>query len=290
METTTKTPVFPNDLSFFFQVSAVESLIPDLTREAEPQRQPHYQIIWITGGSGTFEIDLETFCIETNTIYTMPPGRYHQFKPAESLEGYVLSFNMDFLNLAIEGPGRHFFKEVDTDLKRVCSYLCNAEEANLQQVLADIRREFDTHSGLRLEILSGLLRIFLLYMKRQAVICYREDSECHDIRLFKRFYSQLDNHFRWMKKVTDYATALFVTPGHLNNVIKKVTGHSAKYHIGQRTIQEAKRMIIYDEADMKTVAHILGFDDLAHFSKYFKKVAGMTFSQFKKMKSTRRGS
>lgn len=290
METTTKTPAFPNDLSFFFRVSTVESVIPDLTGEAEPQRQPHYQVIWISRGSGTFEIDLETFCIESNTIYTIPPGRYHQFKPAELLAGYVLSFNTDFLNLAIEGPGRHFFKEVDSDLKRVSSYFCNPGDANLQQVLADIRREFDTQSHLRLEILSGLLRMFLLYMKRQAVICYREDNECHDIRLFKRFYLQLDSQYRWMKRVTDYATALCVTPGHLNNVIKRVTGHSTKYHIGQRTIQEAKRMIIYDEVNMKTVAHILGFDDLAHFSKYFKNVTGMTFSQFKKMKSTRRGA
>jgi AraC family transcriptional activator of pobA len=206
------------------------------------------------------------------------------------LAGYVLSFNMDFLHLAIEGPGVHFFKEIDADLKRVGSYHCNPADEHLQHVLADIKREFDSHSDLRLEILSGLLRMFLLYMKRQAVICYREENECLDIRLYKRFYLQLDDQFRWMKRVSGYATALCVTPGYLNSVIKRVTGHSAKYHIRQRTIREAKRMVVYDEADMKIVAHFLGFDDLAHFSKYFKKEAGMTFSQFKKMKSTRRGA
>jgi AraC family transcriptional activator of pobA len=290
METTIKTPVFPNDVSFFFNISTVESLIARRAREKEALREPHYQIICITRGSGTVEIDLERLSIEANTIYTIPPGRFYQFDPAEPLAGYVLSFNVDFLYLAIEGPGRPFFKEIDTELKRVGRYSWDPRDPNLQNVLADIRREFDAHLILRLEILTGLLKIFLIYMKRQAVICYREDGECEDTRIFNRFYSQLDDQFIRMRKVADYARALYVTPGHLNNVIKRVTGHSASYHIRQRTIQEAKRMIIYNEANLKTVAHSLGFDDMAHFSKYFKNAIGMTFSEFRKTRSTRHGA
>lgn len=290
METTIKTPVFSNDVSFFFNISTVESLIANRVGEKEALRESHYQLIWITRGSGTFEIDLERLRIEANTLYTIPPGRFHQFHAAEPPAGYVLSFNIDFLYLAIDGPGRHFFKEVDAELKRVGSYSWDPGDANLQHVLAEIVREFDAHLTLRFELLSGLFRIFLIYMKRQAVTCYREDGECEDTRLFNRFYSQLDNQFRRMKKVTEYATALCVTPGHLNSVIKEVTGHSVSYHIRQRTIQEAKRMIIYNEANLKTVAHNLGFDDMAHFSKYFKNATGMTFSEFKKIKSTRRGA
>ena len=290
METTIKTPVFPSDVGLFFNISTVESLITNRSREKEALREPYYQLIWITRGAGTFEIDLERLRIEANTIYTIPPGRFHQFHAAESPAGYVLSFNMDFLYLAIDGPGRQFFKEVDAELKRVGSYSCDPGDASLRNVLADIIREFDARLALRLEILSGLLRIFLIYMKRQAVVCYREDGECEDTRLFNRFYSQLDNQFRRMKKVTEYATDLCVTPGHLNSVIKEVSGHTVRYHIRQRTIQEAKRMIVYNEANLKTVAHSLGFDDVAHFSKYFKSATGMTFSQFRKIRSTRRGA
>ena len=287
METTIKTPVFPNDVSFFFQISTVESLPPNRGQVNEACRQPHYQIVWIARGSGTFEIDLERHRIEANTIYTIPPGRFYQFLPAEPPAGYVLSFNMDFLYLAIGGPGRHFFKEIDTELKRVNSYSWDPGEPYLQDVLADMLREFNGHLALRLELLSGLLRIFLIYIKRQAVVCYREDAECEDTRLFNRFYSQLDNQFRRRIKVAEYARELCVTPGHLNSVINKVTGHSVRYHIAQRTVQEAKRMIIYNEANLKTVAHTLGFEDVAHFSKYFKNATGMTFSEFRNIKSTR---
>jgi AraC-like DNA-binding protein len=33
---------------------------------------------------------------------------------------------------------------------------------------------------------------------------------------------------------------------------------------------------------MKQTAYLLGFDDLAHFSKYFKTGAGISFSDFRK--------
>jgi AraC family transcriptional regulator, transcriptional activator of pobA len=79
-----------------------------------------------------------------------------------------------------------------------------------------------------------------------------------------------------------YANELFVSPNYLTDVVKKVTGHSASYHIQQRTVQEAKRLIMYDEVTMKMVASSLGFEDLSHFSKYFKKAAGMNFTDFRK--------
>lgn len=276
--------------TFFFNVSTVESLTRNATSITEALRQPHYQMIWITQGSGEFEIDTEILPVEANTIYSIPPGRRHRFLPVAEVSGYVLSFNIDFLHLAIEGPGGPFFREIKSEMKRVTSYFWDSAEPSLQNVITDMRREFNSHLMLRIEILSGLLKIFLIYMKRQAIVCDRENAEWEDTRLFNLFYSQLDSHFKSKKKVAEYASELAVSPGHLNNVIKKVTGHPASYHIRQRTIQEAKRMVFYDDANMKTVALTLGFDDQAHFSKYFKSAAGMTFSQFRKIRTARYGA
>jgi AraC family transcriptional activator of pobA len=73
-----------------------------------------------------------------------------------------------------------------------------------------------------------------------------------------------------------------VTPNYLTEVVKKVTGNSASYHIQQRMVQEAKRLAMYSDANMKDIAYTLGFDDLSHFSKFFKNAAGMNFTEFKK--------
>jgi AraC family transcriptional activator of pobA len=267
---------------YFFQISTLDSLHPDSDRRNVPNSRPYNQIVCISQGSGHFRIDLEKYPIEDETIYTIPAGRVYQMLPAGCTSGWVLSFNLDFLCLAIEGPAQPLFKEIDTDLKVVHMYSLNREDRAVQNMLVEISREFKASLMLRLEILSGLFKVFLMCMKRQSTSVRREEAKYSRTRLFNSFYAKLDNQFRTMKQVADYANELFVSPNYLTDVVKKVSGHSASYHIQQRTVQEAKRLIMYDDASMKVVAYALGFEDLSHFSKYFKKAAGMNFSDFRK--------
>ena len=282
MQTTEKQPVFPDDVNYSFEISTVEWVNFNRGQATEPVRQPHYQIIWVTKGHGYFSIDLEKYRIKDNAIYTIPPGRFHQMMPDGRISGYVISFNIDFLYLARGGSGRPLFEEITSDLNQVNMLFPKPGDRALQNVLTDISREFNAHLILRLEILSGLFKMFLLYMHRNSTAVVQQGVSCRSMRLFNSFYAKLDNHFRTRKQVTDYANELFVSPGYLTDVVKRVTGHSASYHIRQRTVQEAKRMLMYNDVNMKMVAYTLGFEDLSHFSKYFKNATGMRFTEFKK--------
>jgi AraC family transcriptional activator of pobA len=282
MQKTSEQSVFPNDAGYFFEISALASLNINKGSMHDPVRVPHSRIIWITRGAGYFCIDLEKFQMMDNTIYTIPPGRFHQFRPTDVIGGYVLSFNSDFLNLAIEGSGRPFFKEIGADLCRVNMVSLQSDHLELQKLIDDIAREFETYLTLRLEILSGLFKIFLMYMKRLAVSIRPEEAYSRKMSLFNRFYAKLDKEFKTMRQVAEYANELSVTPSYLTDVVKKVSGYSASYHIQQRMVQEAKRLAIYSDGNMKMVAYSLGFDDLSHFSKFFKNFAGLSFSEYKK--------
>jgi AraC family transcriptional activator of pobA len=277
-----KQSAFPNDASYFFEISALESLNINKGSLQDPVRRPHSQIIWITRGIGYLTIDLEKFQMMDNTIYTIPSGRFHQFRPKDGMAGHVLSFNPDFLHLAIEGSGRPFFKEIGTDLSRVNMVELRSGYPVLQGLLTDIIREFEAHLMLRLEILSGLFKIFLLYIKRMATSIRQEDASSYKMRLFNKFYAKLEKEFKTMKQVAEYASELSVSPSYLTDVVKKVSGYSASYHIQQRMIQEAKRLAMYSDGSMKMVAYSLGFDDLSHFSKFFKNFAGISFTEYKK--------
>jgi AraC-like DNA-binding protein len=124
-------------------------------------------------------------------------------------------------------------------------------------------------------------------MKRLSTTIRHEETSSNKMRLFNSFLAKLDKQFKTMKQVAEYANELSVTPSYLTDVVKKVTGFSASYHIQQRMVQEAKRLAMYSDANMKMVAYSLGFDDLSHFSKFFKHAAGINFSEFKKRTFTR---
>ena len=84
------------------------------------------------------------------------------------------------------------------------------------------------------------------------------------------------------KMVCDYANELNVSPNYLNRTVKKVSGNTASHHIQQQIILEAKRHAMYSGISMKEIAYQLGFDNIAHFSKFFKSKSGMNFTNFKK--------
>jgi AraC family transcriptional activator of pobA len=84
------------------------------------------------------------------------------------------------------------------------------------------------------------------------------------------------------KMVSAYARDLHVTANYLNETVKKASGSPASYHIQQRIILEAKRKARHVRTSMKEIAYGLGFADLAHFSKYFKRASGINFTDFKK--------
>ena len=83
------------------------------------------------------------------------------------------------------------------------------------------------------------------------------------------------------KSVTAYADQLCVTPNHLSVSIKRETGRPASDHIRQRIMQEAQRLVAAHDAPLKEIAYQLGFEDVAHFSKLFKRCHGVSFSSFK---------
>ena len=50
--------------------------------------------------------------------------------------------------------------------------------------------------------------------------------------------------------------------------------------VQERTLLEAKRLLIHNEASISEIALQLGFDDPAYFSRFFKKCAGQSPKEF----------
>jgi AraC family transcriptional activator of pobA len=131
-----------------------------------------------------------------------------------------------------------------------------------------------------MQIVDGFLGILLLHLMRQSNT-FMHNTGSGNV-LVRKFNVLVEEKFRTIKKVSDYAALLFVTPNYLNNIIKQATGNCAGFHIRQRVVWKAIRRAKLTGASMKEVALELGFDDNAHFSKFFKKAAGNNFSEIRK--------
>lgn len=102
----------------------------------------------------------------------------------------------------------------------------------------------------------------------------------------KAFKEVLERNFVTAKRPMEYARQLNISSPYLNECVKNATGYSVSYHIQQRVILEAKRLLYHSDISVKEIATELGYDDYPYFSRLFTKVTGMTALAFRNKTST----
>jgi AraC family transcriptional activator of pobA len=159
-----------------------------------------------------------------------------------------------------------------------------AHHADMFRQLQQLQHEFASPgTGLLHEsLLRVLLKGFLIYCLRVRQQQHVEASKPEPPSLYTRFRNLLEGQYTAAKSVREYAQQLNVTPNHLSETIKKETGLPARDHIGRRIALEAQRLAYFSHLSLKEIAFRLGFKDVAHFSKFFKRCNGVSFMEFKK--------
>ena len=75
---------------------------------------------------------------------------------------------------------------------------------------------------------------------------------------------------------------------YLANLFAEVKGTTIEHFIIIHKIEKVKELIIYDELTLTEIAGLMQYSSVAHLSKQFKKITGLTPSHFKQLKNKRR--
>lgn len=92
------------------------------------------------------------------------------------------------------------------------------------------------------------------------------------------------NHQNPVKLSVQLSEALHYDYNYLSNLFSSIEGMTIEhYHILQR-IEKAKEWLAYDEYSLSQIADKLGYSSVAYLSGQFKKVTGLTPTQFKELR------
>jgi transcriptional regulator GlxA family with amidase domain len=67
---------------------------------------------------------------------------------------------------------------------------------------------------------------------------------------------------------------------HFARMFRIATGHSPMEYLMRQRIERSKAMLLSDAPSISNVAAVLGFCDQSHFSKTFRRIEGMSPSEF----------
>ncbi|UOU97826.1 AraC family transcriptional regulator [Chryseobacterium daecheongense] len=248
-----------------------------LSEEAEySHRHDYHFFILQEKGTSYFEIDFEKHQIKKPSIIYIAPNQVHRALKAEGIEFCLLAINNE--NLHPE------YLELLQEISPAKPLPLDSEHFSLisQTFLLCINLFEDRESKLYLSSLKDscntLISLFLsqyLEKSKQADALSRFDL------ITKAFKLALENNFIKAKRPADYAQKLNISVPYLNECVKNITGFPVSYHIQQRVILEAKRLLYHSNKSVKEIAAELGYEDYAYFSRLFNKTTGMTALTFR---------
>ena len=242
-----------------------------------------YKFLWVQGGSLTVEVDHIPMKLEKDEIITLTPLHHLDIKEVEG-EYLAFVFNSNFYCIyghddEVSCNGFLFYGS-----SRVMRLKLSEEQSsNLRDIVRIFRQESAVNDNLREEMLRIVLKRFIITCTRIARTRFgvgRENEQTFDV--IRRFYVLVDSNFREKKQVRDYADMLCRSPKTLSNLFATCGLPSPLRVIHERTEAEAKRLLLYTRKSAKEIGSILGFEDVAAFSRFFKKMTGGSVSDYRK--------
>lgn len=149
----------------------------------------------------------------------------------------------------------------------------------LYEVFEDEFATPDKIQGDMLQMLLKRLIIICTRLAKEQLIVKKLDNEQIDV--VRKFNVLVDTHYKTKRKVSDYAELLFKSPKTLSNLFALYNQKSPQQIILERLALEAKRLIRFTNKQNQEIAYELGFNDPAHFSRFFKKMTNHSPTKYR---------
>lgn len=81
--------------------------------------------------------------------------------------------------------------------------------------------------------------------------------------------------------LTDVAEHTYVSQWHLSKLLNRHTGQSFSELLNTIRIDEAKKLLVDPSLRIGDIAELVGFLDMAHFSRVFKKITGISANEYR---------
>jgi AraC family transcriptional activator of pobA len=241
-------------------------------------RHDYYEILLFDKSGGTHEIDFISYPVKKHSLHFLSPGQVHLLRRNKDVTGHVLAFKEEAL-LSVPFIGQELM--LPSSAISPVVELKKRQKENIYDSLRKVIEEYNKESEYKKFSLCASLILFLVEMISSFESRIQEHPEKSGTsgrqnKLYHNFRRLVDSGFIDNHSVSDYANKLHVTPGHLNDTVKRESGKSASEIIHERMILESKRLLYHSDLSIKEIATKLNYEDPAYFNRFFKKHEGVT--------------
>ncbi|GAO42911.1 helix-turn-helix domain-containing protein [Flavihumibacter petaseus] len=241
-------------------------------------RRAYYKISLIRGKNRAEYADKVIEIDRNALLFATPKVPYHWLPQKGPQSGSFCVFTEDFLvksksgvepdELPIFQPGGlPVFQISDSEAKAVSA------------IFRKMQEEINSAYTFKYDLIRNYVMELIHYGQKLQPIAASAAAVNASSRVTALFIELLERQFPIespiqsleLRTAKDYADRLAVHVNHLNKVLKETTGKTTTSIISNRVLQEAKILLRQTDWSVSEIAYSLGFEEVAHFSNFFKK-------------------
>lgn len=251
-------------------------------------RRAYYKISLIRGKNRAEYAD-KTIDIEKNALlFATPKIPYHYVPQDTEQSGNFCVFTSEFLTKDKSGIVLDELPIFKSDGYPIFE-LSDEDAIEIELIFKKIHKEINSDYVYKYDLIRNYVAELIHFGQKLQPITALYSKHNSATRVSSLFVELLERQFPIesprqrleLKSAKDFATRLSVHVNHLNKVLKVNTGKTTTELISDRLIHEAKILLKETDWNISEIAYSLGFEELAHFSNFFKKQTTLTPMSFR---------
>lgn len=250
-----------------------------LFRIGQPYRTKESRIIRVLRGTAKISINLVEYEIKEQMFAVTPPNSL--------IELLELSDDYDFQVIVLEDGFLPAVQSSDlTDLYGqygIHVQLTDEEWEHSGIFFSLLWKSMQSNPFRREEVqhlaLALLYNIRYIHDREQTHVSSRPSRQ---EEIFHRFIALVNEHSKRERLISFYADKLCLTAHYLSTLIREASGQTVMQWINQAVILEAKVLLKHSDLLVFQISDELNFPNPSFFSKFFKRMTGMTPAEYQK--------
>lgn len=240
-------------------------------------------LIYVLSGSCTYNINNVFYQVKEGDLIICNSGVSHGKILAEGEE--VIEFHIGINNVFVKGlPKDHLISETSSPVIDFAKY-----PQQFRECCNDILREQDNYEpGYELMMKSLVIKLLTIILKETY---FSEGLADHSVFSFESYdkasivstvLTFIDENYMNNISLNKISRNMYLSPAYISKIFKEETGDSPINYLIKVRLSKAVELMKEGGRSIKSVAENVGYHDVYHFSKLFKKYYGCAPSKYRK--------
>lgn len=257
----------------------------------EAHRLDFYIIFLTTEGQGRQTLGLNEYTVAKDRLGFIGPNVISAWRSqSETQCGYFIAFSEEFYASFYNQASLSQLPFFQLDGQAILK-LSEDEIAFYRSLFQMMEAEYNAGQPMSKDVIRGLLHALLnkALSRDEGVAGNTQQHAQRGIALLKAFrelyiadISSIRSGIPILhRKISEYASMMAITPSHLNDTVKKLTGQSANQLIHNQLAKQASMCLLRSDKSIAELSYLLGFDDSAYFSRFYRAQTGKSPTEFR---------